>query len=164
MNGIQLLPLGRVHWDHAGPSDWAGVLATFPLFSGLPRRRLRRLVRNAPVAEYGPGDMVTQKGTSGDSLYLILGGSAKALREPVSRSLRIGDYFGELSLLDGTSRSATVIATSELHLMKLPARPSSSSHAPRGLTADATCTRLADPPTRGPASPALVQQPTEERT
>ena len=64
--------------------------------------------------------MVVQKGTPGDSLYLILSGSAKALGKPASRALRTGDYFGELSLLEGTPRSATVIATSELHVMKLP--------------------------------------------
>ena len=120
MNGIQVLLPRAGHWNHASPSDWAEVLATFPLFSGIAKRRLRKLVRNATVAEYGPGDMVIQKGTSGNSLYLILGGSAKALGKPASRSLRTGDYFGELSLLEGTPRTATVIATSELHLMKLP--------------------------------------------
>jgi signal-transduction protein with cAMP-binding, CBS, and nucleotidyltransferase domain len=77
MNGIQLLPPGPGHWDNASPSDWAEVLATFPLFSRIAKRRLRKLVRHATVAEHGPGDMVIQKGTSGDSLYLILSGSAK---------------------------------------------------------------------------------------
>jgi hypothetical protein len=72
MNGIQVLLAGPGHWNHASPSDWAEVLATFPLFSGIPQRRLRKLVRNATIAEYGPGDIVIQKGTSGDSLYLIL--------------------------------------------------------------------------------------------
>jgi CRP/FNR family transcriptional regulator, cyclic AMP receptor protein len=120
VNGIQVLLPRPGHWNHASPSDWAEVLATFPLFSGIAKRRLRKLVRHATVAEHGPGDMVIQKGTSGDSLYLILSGSAKALGKPASRTLRTGDYFGELSLLDGTPRSAIVIATSELHLMKLP--------------------------------------------
>jgi len=120
MNSIQVLVPGPGHWGRASSSDWAEVLATFPLFSGIGKRRLRKLVRNATVAEHGPGDMIIQKGTSADSLYLILSGSAKALGKPASRSLRIGDYFGELSLLDGTPRSATIIATSELHLIKLP--------------------------------------------
>jgi CRP-like cAMP-binding protein len=96
------------------------VLATFPFFSGIAKRRLRKVVDRAAFAEYGPGDIVIQKGASGDSLYVILAGSAKALGKPASRSLRIGDYFGELSLLDGTPRSATVIAISQLHVMKLP--------------------------------------------
>lgn len=120
MSGIQLLMPGPGQWDHASRSDWADVLATFPFFSGIGRRRLRKLVRQATFAEYGAGDIVIQKGESGDSLHIILAGSAKALGKPGSRTLRIGDYFGELSLLDGTPRSATVIATSELHVMKLP--------------------------------------------
>ena len=119
MNAIQVPLPGPGHWNHASPSDWGKVLATFPMFSGIAKRRLRKLVRRATVAEYGRGDMVIQRGTSGDSLYLILSGSAKALGKPASRALRTGDYFGELSVLDGTPRSATVIATSELHVMKL---------------------------------------------
>jgi len=120
MNGIQLLATGPAHWDHASPSDWAEVSATFPLFSGISKRRLRKLARRATFAEYGAGDIVIQKRNPGDSLYVILAGSAKALGKPASRSLRIGDYFGELSLLDDTPRSATVIATTELQVMKLP--------------------------------------------
>lgn len=120
MSGIQAFLPPAGHWDHASRSDWAEVLSTFPLFSGIAKRRLRKLVNQATFAEYGPGDIVIQKGAPADSLYVILAGSAKALGKPASRTLRIGDYFGEMSLLDGTPRSATVIAISELHLIKLP--------------------------------------------
>jgi CRP-like cAMP-binding protein len=120
MSGIQGPTPRAGGWDHASRSDWAEVLATFPFFSGIAKRRLRKIVDHATFAEYGPGDIVIQKGASADSLYVILAGSAKVLGKPASRSLRIGDYFGELSLLDGTPRSATVIAISELYVMKLP--------------------------------------------
>lgn len=110
---------GPGYWDRATPTDWADVLATFHLFSGIGKRRLRKFVRHATVAEYGRGDVVIQKGTSGESLYVILSGSAQAVGKTASRVLRTGDYFGELSLLDGTPRSATVVATGELHLMEV---------------------------------------------
>jgi CRP/FNR family cyclic AMP-dependent transcriptional regulator len=119
LSAIQLLP-GPGEWNDTTLSDWAEVLATFPLFSGIGKRRLRQLVRRATFAEYAPGDFVIQKGEPGNSLYVILSGSARVLGRPASRSLRMGDYFGELSLLDGSPRSATVIATGELHVMTLP--------------------------------------------
>jgi CRP-like cAMP-binding protein len=120
MNGIEVLMPGAGQWDHARPSDWAEVLATFPLFAGISKRRLRKLVGDATFAEYVPGDTVVQKGESGNVLYVILGGSARVLGKPASRPLRTGDYFGELSLLEGAPRSATVVAASELHVMQLP--------------------------------------------
>jgi CRP/FNR family transcriptional regulator, cyclic AMP receptor protein len=118
---IPMQPGGLMaYWDHVTPADWAEVLATFPLFSGIPNRRLRRLVRRATFAQYGPGDVVVEKGAPGDSLYVILSGSARARGKPAARTLRTGDYFGELGLLDSVPRSATVVATSELHVMRLP--------------------------------------------
>jgi CRP/FNR family cyclic AMP-dependent transcriptional regulator len=108
------------YWDQPSAGDWAGVLATFTLFSGISKRRLRKLVRHANVAEFAPGDTVVETDAPGDSLYLILSGTAKAHGKPAARTLRTGDYFGELGLFDGVPRSATVVATRELHVMKLP--------------------------------------------
>ena len=118
---IPMQPGGLMNtWDHASATDWTDVLATFPLFSGVPKRRLRKLVRLATFAEYNPGDSVVGKGGRADSLYVILGGSAKVQGKPASRALGVGDYFGELGLLDDAPRSATVVATEELHVMRLP--------------------------------------------
>jgi CRP-like cAMP-binding protein len=113
-------PLGLGYRDHVSPGEWADILATFPLFDEIPKRRLRDLVRHATFAEYGPGDMVLQRGGPGDSLLVILSGSAKVLGKPASRTLRTGDYFGELGALEGAPRSATVFAMSELHVMRVP--------------------------------------------
>ncbi len=107
------------YWDHPSDSDWAQVLATLPLFSGINKRRLRKLVRHAKVEEFAPGDTIFDTGTPGDSLYIILSGTAKALGKPAARTLRTGDYFGELGVFDRLPRSATVTATHELHVMKL---------------------------------------------
>jgi CRP/FNR family cyclic AMP-dependent transcriptional regulator len=117
---IPMQPAGLMgYWDHVTPADWAEVLAAFPLFSGIPNRRLRKLVRSATFAHYGPGDVVVEKGMPGDSVYVILSGSARARGKPAARTLHTGDYFGELGVLDGAPRSATVVATGELHVMRL---------------------------------------------
>jgi CRP-like cAMP-binding protein len=123
MNGSNMTmpPLGLTQtWERTGAAEWADVLAGFPLFSGIAKRRLRALVRNATFAEYGAGDVVVQKNEPGDSLFVILGGSARVRGKPAARRLRTGDYFGELGLLHGAPRSATVVAAGELHVMKLP--------------------------------------------
>ena len=118
---MSMQPRGLMgYWDHASNADWAKVLADFSLFSGITQRRLRQLVRRATFAEYGRGDVVIEKGESGDSLYVILSGSAKARGKSAAVTLHTGDYFGELGVLDGVPRSATVVATDELHVMKLP--------------------------------------------
>jgi CRP/FNR family transcriptional regulator, cyclic AMP receptor protein len=125
MTGLQAMTLARPlelmqYWDRPSSHDWADVLARFPLFSGVGKRRLRRLVRKARFAEFVAGERVLAKGESADSLYVVLSGTATAVGTPAPRTLRTGDYFGELALLDGGPRSATVVATEELHVLALP--------------------------------------------
>jgi CRP-like cAMP-binding protein len=124
MTGFQALALTQPqqltrYWDRPRPSDWVDVLATFPLFSGVSKRRLRKLVRDARFTEFASGERVLSKGESGDSLYLILSGKATAVGTPAARTLGMGDYFGELALVERAPRSAAVVATQELHVMTL---------------------------------------------
>jgi CRP-like cAMP-binding protein len=120
VSGLEAQTFFSRYWDQPSTDDWAKVLATFSLFSGISKRRLRKLVRHATIAEFVPGDTVVAMNDAADSLYLILSGSARASGKPAARTLRTGDYFGELGLLEAAPASATVIATSELHVMKLP--------------------------------------------
>jgi len=108
--------------DRATDADWADVLATFPLFSEVSKRKLRKLVQSSTLAEVAAGQIVLSNGDTSASLYVILSGAARALRRPSSRELGVGDYFGELALIDGGPRSATVVATKNLHVMRLPAQ------------------------------------------
>lgn len=110
-------------WHRPTAKDWAEVLAGLPLFSGLSKRQLRKIAGLAEFNEFAQGDFVTQAGEAGDAFYLILSGQAKVVGKPRARALRVGDYFGEMALLDGEPRSATVAAASELQTMKLPRRP-----------------------------------------
>ena len=108
----------------AKPKDWVPILAQLPLFSGLGNRQLRRLADLAEVVEYAPADIVTKFGEAGDAFYVILSGRARVLGERGARRVfRAGDFFGEMALLDGEPRSATVTAATELHALKIRHRP-----------------------------------------
>jgi CRP-like cAMP-binding protein len=67
------------------------------------------------LRRFRPGATVVRAGGAGDAFYLVLGGSARV--EPVTgrgKVLTAGEYFGELALLDGAPRSATVTAVDVL--------------------------------------------------
>jgi CRP-like cAMP-binding protein len=74
------------------------------------------------VAEFARGETIILAGDRDRVLHVILDGEARAMSRPAGRAMRTGDYFGEVAMLDGRPRSATVLAISDVHVMKLPAR------------------------------------------
>ena len=103
------------------PQDWLSrVLAKAPLFDGLSRQDLRTVAGLAELRQYVDGVTVVRVGTHGDSMHVVLDGHA--LVQPfvgVPRRLEPGDLFGELALLDGALRAATVVADGELVTAKI---------------------------------------------
>lgn len=86
------------------------VLASVALFEGLSKRHLKQIAALATVDNYMEGATIVKEGESGDSFFLVLSGQAKVLvrKRNVNRILP-GDHFGEISLLDGGPRSASVV-------------------------------------------------------
>jgi CRP-like cAMP-binding protein len=121
MTGLEPM-LPRQDWNKATERDWADVLAGLSLFEGIRKRDLRKLAADAEFAEFAPGDTVVSTGAPADYFYVILSGEAKATARPAARTLEPGDYFGEMALLDGEPRSASVLAETDLHVMRLPRR------------------------------------------
>ena len=126
MEPTEALVLLRTHqliFENAVDSrEWARVLASFPLFADVGRRRLRKLVRKATFVEFPSGEVVVAREDSAESLYVVLEGSAKAIGGPARRSMSIGDYFGELSLIGEQSPYAAVVATQPLYVLRIPRR------------------------------------------
>jgi CRP/FNR family transcriptional regulator, cyclic AMP receptor protein len=93
-------------------------LQRVPLFSGFDEDELRRVVELSRIVEAPVGTVITQLGEAGDSFFVIIDGMV-AVRTPVGagRQLQPGDFFGEMSLLDGEPRSATIVATTDLRLL-----------------------------------------------
>jgi len=108
-------------WNDQGqplllPQDWLSrVLAKAALFDGLSKQDLRAVAGLAELRQYVDGVAVVRVGTRGDAMHVILDGSAVV--QPTAgpeRRLEPGDCFGELALVDGASRAATVVAAGEL--------------------------------------------------
>jgi CRP-like cAMP-binding protein len=114
--------IGGRDWNRPTTRDWARVLAELPLFQDVGRRQLNKIAALARVGQFPSGTVVIQQGEPGDAFHLILSGRARVLSKR-PQILRPGDYFGEMALLDGAERSATVVAENELQTMRIPRAP-----------------------------------------
>jgi CRP-like cAMP-binding protein len=108
------------HASATAPSRDARIrhLQRVPLFSGFNEAELRRVADLSRIIEVRAGTFVTQIGEPGDSFFVIIDGTV-AVRTPVGAGIQLqpGDFFGEMSLLDGEPRSATIVATTEVRLL-----------------------------------------------
>jgi CRP-like cAMP-binding protein len=108
------------HWERPADADLAGRVTQVPLFAKLGRRQVRKLARDVEVAAFVPGDVVLGDSAAVEFFYVVLRGEAELREEGGARRLRPGEYFGETALLDGSGLSATVVATDELQVLRLP--------------------------------------------
>jgi small-conductance mechanosensitive channel/CRP-like cAMP-binding protein len=100
------------------------LLADVDLFAGLSAEVRAEIVQAAPLRIFGNGETIVKQGEPGQSMFLISSGAVSVRLEPsrdeVARIER-GGYFGEMSLLTGDSRSATVAAIGDVTAMEVDA-------------------------------------------
>ncbi|HYT80854.1 MAG TPA: cyclic nucleotide-binding domain-containing protein [Actinomycetota bacterium] len=97
------------------------ALRGVPFFADLTPEDLERLARIGERRTYKPDDEIVRKDEQGVALYVILSGSASVSAGGKVHVLQAGDFFGEMALLEGTKRSATVTAVEPVEAMVIEA-------------------------------------------
>ena len=101
------------------------VLRNIPLFSGLDESELERLSKVAMRRRAARGEQVVRAGEDAETLIVMLTGRAKVTnfdeegREIILAWLSPGEFFGEMGLIDGSPRSANVVAVEPCELLVL---------------------------------------------
>jgi CRP/FNR family transcriptional regulator len=109
------------------PGQSVELLSRVPLFSELSRDELERISRVSVARSFPAGVRVFHEGDRSDACYLVRSGDLRVTREhPDGRAIALatlgpGDLFGELAMLDGEARSASVETLSDAELLALPA-------------------------------------------
>jgi pyruvate phosphate dikinase-like enzyme/cyclic nucleotide-binding protein len=97
------------------PRDPVTALQRADLFSGMDRRQAEQIARLLKQRHFAKGATVIMEGTGGAAFFIIDSGQATVSSKGVTlANLGPGDYFGEVALIDGGPRSATVTAATDL--------------------------------------------------
>jgi len=102
----------------------AELLQQHPLLARLSLDQVLRFAQAGALELFQPGEDIVVEGTLGDSLYLILSGAATVHigggeSRPLA-TLKPGEFFGEMSLVEPAVRSATVRATEVTEVFRVP--------------------------------------------
>jgi len=93
-------------------------LKKVPLFSNLNQRHLKEIAKHADQVQIEAGRVLVQEGKTGWEFIFIVEGKARVEKNrKVIRQLSGGDFFGEISLIDGELRTSSVIAETDMILL-----------------------------------------------
>ena len=124
---LQLSQRGKVRERHPITRPGLDLLAGVPLFKGLSRRHLKKIAAAAQEVEHDPG-VLFFKDDPASTMYVIVEGKARVYPgftqsgRPLAR-MGPGDFFGELAVLGGGKRTATVVAETPLVAVRIDRTP-----------------------------------------
>jgi CRP/FNR family cyclic AMP-dependent transcriptional regulator len=116
----QSAPSGRARPDRPLGKRGADLLAQVPLFEGLSRRHLRQIAEHADEISFRERELIVEAGQPGGTFFVIVEGEVRVVRDDrtIARA-GPGEFFGEISLLDGGPRTASVIAETPVVAIRL---------------------------------------------
>ena len=106
-------------------ADLADTFRTIPLFSGLSREDIAKVLGKLEEKSFPPGATIMSQGDKGDSFYFIQSGAVQVVLESpgaTKESIAVlgpQDWFGEMALLSGEPRSATIITVKDTTVWRL---------------------------------------------
>jgi CRP-like cAMP-binding protein len=118
---VQRKPASSLQEDHA---EAFSILRGERLFDCLSEEQLNQLVQDARLKLFGRGESVIEEGAAGDSMFVLLRGAANVFVSKNGSKVQVaalgaGDCFGEMSLLTGEPRSATVHTNGDCYVMEI---------------------------------------------
>ena len=146
---------------------WAErTLAGITIFAPLPAEQRAELARSVQPAVYAAGERVVRQGEPGSSMFVVTRGEAAVVIDPDGQEVARhgpGGYFGEMSLLTGDPRSASVKAVTDLELLEITAdafrRFVLANPSAVELVASAVSTRTAELAARRATGPVAAPEP-----
>jgi CRP/FNR family cyclic AMP-dependent transcriptional regulator len=113
-------PSGRPRPDRPLGKRGADLLAQVPLFEGLSRRHLKQIAERADEISFREKETIVEAGQPGGTFFIIVEGEVRVVRgdRTIARA-GPGEFFGEISLLDGGPRTASVIADTPVVAIRL---------------------------------------------
>jgi hypothetical protein len=126
---VSVVLLGRYAVQEPTVAPAARRLADVGLFAGLPPARLEQAMSSATVRDYPAKAIIIRQGDEADFFYVMDSGRVEVTQtaggggqERVLREMGAGEVFGEIGLLTGVPRTATVTAVTDVRVAALPKR------------------------------------------
>jgi hypothetical protein len=111
--------------DSDGGGTGGNQIVVSPLFKDFSVDELVAVIQGLNLLTYQPGEIIIMEGDAGQSLYMLTSGTVRAMRRNAAGKqatvgeLAEGAFFGEMSILTGKPRTATVVAKSYCELLEL---------------------------------------------
>jgi cAMP-dependent protein kinase regulator len=121
---LALVDLAFTPDDAPAPAVSSSLVAS-PLFSDFRPDELIALIRGLELHTFEPGEIIVSQGEPGESLFILTGGTARAYvrdaagRNRQVREMREGDLFGEIAVMSGMPRTATITAAARCEMLEL---------------------------------------------